>query len=505
MTYGIRNIVGGLSVRAGGKELPKGYWGTKLPLFGAAWEKLTLCPSIIGDGTWTVSDVWTYTVGAHLGHSLDFACALTCYWLLYSDGSWVVEARHWQVGWVARIVLFNLAVETLVCNFWHYFTQVSSVYDALVSAGFKYSDENAYEPNAKQGGAGMFTSATGQLEREITFTTLGWLQSSFWQILFTHLWAVGSESAYTDFWACPAYSLFVLWFIAYWREVHFYWCHRMMHPWWDRERGLLQGDVGAFLYRHVHSFHHKSYNPGPWSGLCMHPVEHFFYYSCIWIPAILMSLHPLHFLYCKFHLDIAPIGGHDGMDAPGGKGDFHFLHHAKFECNYGVPFPINLDRIFGTWADWETYKKTGELSVGAWAKAQMHEPEDEKQVPLLHAEKKEWTLAEVAKHTSKSDCFLVLYGQVLDVTSLISKHPGGEAVILSKAGKDATREFERIHSKSGGYGVLIPKWLPGGVVGDLFGYAGPSPPEPPSASWKYPGALLLFPLFFFVAAAARLP
>ena len=149
-----------------------------------------------------------------------------------------------------------------------------------------------------------------------------------------------------------------------------------MHPWWDRENGLLSGDVGAFLYRHVHSLHHKSYNPGPWSGLSMHPVEHFLYYSCATLPPLLISVHPLHFLYTKFHADIAPIGGHSGMDEPVAGSDYHYLHHAKFECNYGVPFPVNLDKIFGTWVEWETYKKTGEMKVNAWTEQQMHDPDD---------------------------------------------------------------------------------------------------------------------------------
>lgn len=50
-----------------------------------------------------------------------------------------------------------------------------------------------------------------------------------------------------------------------------------MHPWgWKLP---IIGDFGQFLYSKVHSLHHKSYNTGPWSGLCMHPVEHICYYS----------------------------------------------------------------------------------------------------------------------------------------------------------------------------------------------------------------------------------
>lgn len=175
-----------------------------------------------------------------------------------------------------------------------------------------------------------------------------------------YLWASGRIDYYTDFWTDPLYSIGYLAAITYWREIHFYWCHRILHPWWDRKNGLMDGDIGAFLYRHVHSLHHKSYNPGPWSGLSMHPIEHLMYYSCTVLPYFFVA-HPLHFLYVKFHADIAPIGGHDGYDEPSANGDFHWLHHAKFECNYGVPFPINFDKLFGTWLEYKEWKKTGSV------------------------------------------------------------------------------------------------------------------------------------------------
>eukprot|EP00913_Durusdinium_trenchii_P006961 g6546.t1 len=52
-----------------------------------------------------------------------------------------------------------------------------------------------------------------------------------------------------------------------------------------------------------------------------------------------------------------------------------------------------------------------------------------------------YNLAEVAKHNSKTDCWVVVDGQVLDVTSFLSEHPGGELAIITFAGKDATEEF----------------------------------------------------------------
>merc|ERR1712151_1093456 len=65
------------------------------------------------------------------------------------------------------------------------------------------------------------------------------------------------------------------------------------------------------------------------------------------------------------------------------------------------------------------------------------------------------TMEEVAKHTSKTDCWVVVAGQVLNVTKFLGEHPGGELAILTFAGKDATEEFNMIHPPD-----VIPKYAP---------------------------------------------
>ncbi|KAI1336843.1 FMN-dependent dehydrogenase-domain-containing protein [Xylariaceae sp. FL0016] len=52
---------------------------------------------------------------------------------------------------------------------------------------------------------------------------------------------------------------------------------------------------------------------------------------------------------------------------------------------------------------------------------------------------------EVAKHTSPESCWVVLYGNVYDVTEFLPSHPGGSKIILQLAGKDATEEYDPIH------------------------------------------------------------
>merc|ERR1712039_709026 len=76
-------------------------------------------------------------------------------------------------------------------------------------------------------------------------------------------------------------------------------------------------------------------------------------------------------------------------------------------------------------------------------------------------------LSEVAKHTSKTDCWVVVSGQVLNVTKFLGEHPGGELAILTFAGKDATEEFNMIHPPD-----VIGKYAPDAVIGTLGGGGG---------------------------------
>ncbi len=67
----------------------------------------------------------------------------------------------------------------------------------------------------------------------------------------------------------------------------FLYIHRFMHPWWSVQNGLRQSDIGAFLYRHVHSFHHEVV-------ILVHGLD--YYYTSAYIP-LLFTCHPIHFLY----------------------------------------------------------------------------------------------------------------------------------------------------------------------------------------------------------------
>jgi len=87
-------------------------------------------------------------------------------------------------------------------------------------------------------------------------------------------------------------------------------------------------------------------------------------------------------------------------------------------------------------------------------------------VPVKKEKKdlKKYTLDEVAKHNTESDCWVVVNGEVLDATPFLSKHPGGKLAIMLYAGKDATDEFNMVHAKS-----TVEKFAPHLVIGTLAG------------------------------------
>ena len=78
---------------------------------------------------------------------------------------------------------------------------------------------------------------------------------------------------------------------AFWvplyRELHFYFAHRFIH-------------IKA-MYKYIHSLHHRNTDIEPFAGLCMHPVEHLYYYSSIG-PSLILFTTPFAFLWNGVHL-----------------------------------------------------------------------------------------------------------------------------------------------------------------------------------------------------------
>lgn len=141
----------------------------------------------------------------------------------------------------------------------------------------------------------------------------------------------------------PVYLFLLALAVPIVHETHFFLLHRAIH--WGP------------LYKWVHSVHHNSVNPSPWSSLSMHPVEQLGYLGVAFWHLIIPS-NPLLALYQLHYAGFGAIPGHVGFDKIELTADasvdshayIHYLHHKYFEVNYGdglIPF----DRWFGTFHD----------------------------------------------------------------------------------------------------------------------------------------------------------
>jgi sterol desaturase/sphingolipid hydroxylase (fatty acid hydroxylase superfamily) len=241
----------------------------------------------------------------------------------------ISAAKEWSFSWVFPIIVRDMLLSFIVAGGWDHLMYFSSFSKKLE----KYKMNPKYPPPA-------------QYYHDMFFTVLATLTASALEIVVMRLWATGYLPYYAGFWQYPIWSVGLIVTMPYWRLGHFFWIHRLIHPW----RTKIVPDLGKILYRHVHSHHHKSPNPTAWSGISMHPVESFLYFSAAIFPNLFWSCHPLLFAITKVDLTVGAMIGHDGFGEPGGGSYFHFLHHKFFEINYGdklMPF----DWLLGTYSD----------------------------------------------------------------------------------------------------------------------------------------------------------
>merc|ERR1719240_1738875 len=71
-----------------------------------------------------------------------------------------------------------------------------------------------------------------------------------------------------------------------------------------------------------------------------------------------------------------------------------------------------------------------------------------------------YTPAELQQHNSKKDCWVGINGKVCNLTEFMARHPGGEAIIMSNAGKDASAAWNALHKPD-----MIEKIAPETVIG----------------------------------------
>ena len=272
---------------------------------------------------------WLFRWGGYLWPWNIFYFALaTATWLWFQPP--LARCAEFRAGWIGEIFLRNFILLWLVTGGWHLLLYTFKVQ----GTERRYSNHwlRVNDPNF--------------LFRNQTYDNIFWSCVSgctFWTAYEAlYFWSAANHHApYVSWTAHPVYCALLLLLIPLWREFHFYWVHRAIH--WKP------------MYKYVHYLHHKNVQPGPWSGLSMHPVEHLVYFSCVLIHWVVPS-HPIHFLLDAQHAALTPAYGHIGFEGPLLDGKlpagsyFHYLHHRYFECNYGES-TLPFDRLFGTLRD----------------------------------------------------------------------------------------------------------------------------------------------------------
>ncbi|CAJ1336740.1 unnamed protein product [Effrenium voratum] len=235
----------------------------------------------------------------------------------------ISAATSWSWSWVLPRLCLNFAV-------------------ALAYYGFFYFGLYVSHWSSRKFAPDRFPTS-GNMAHNLYYWSLGILQWTLLEALMMRLWATGKVPYVTaaDIISKPVLlCLNVFWVLAMpvWRDLHFYIAHRFIH-------------IRA-VYKYVHSLHHRNSDPEPFSGLTMHPIEHLYYYSNAFFPALYLSgLSPFLFYWCFFHLAIAPACGHSGFEDHFQSDQYHYCHHAKFECNYGSPMSGFIDQWCGTFRE----------------------------------------------------------------------------------------------------------------------------------------------------------
>ena len=243
----------------------------------------------------------------------------------------VMKTLAW--GWILKLFVVNLVAVFVFFGVyeWRLYIKRSQ------GTRFKY---NAKFPSEHPSEAFWFKSQNADSILRIIFHAMPIWTALEVGILYAYANGLVPWLSFADH---PWYLLGLALVMPIIHETHFYLIHRLIHI--------------PFLYKHVHSVHHNSVNPSPYSSLSMHPVELLLYFGmALW--HLVIPSNPILALYQLHRAGFGAIPGHIGFDKieMGDKSGLpthayiHYLHHRYFEVNYGdglVPF----DKWFGTFHD----------------------------------------------------------------------------------------------------------------------------------------------------------
>jgi len=242
-------------------------------------------------------------------------CAVLVYLVLWPSMAHIPSGG----AWVWQVITINFGLVALFATALHLYLYVFAGQQARLKFDVRPMERSSRFTFGHQTWDNVFWT----LASSVVSMTL-WALAYFWAAGNGHIASLDSVTA------APIWFIAFFFIIRFWQSFHFYWIHRLIHfPW---------------LFKNVHHLHHRNVNVGPWSGLAMHPVESFLYFSGLSIHFLLPS-HPIHVLFHMFALSLGAVFSHAGFDSllirdkkAIKAGDFHHqLHHRYFECKIG-PF-----------------------------------------------------------------------------------------------------------------------------------------------------------------------
>ncbi|MEO8794718.1 MAG: sterol desaturase family protein [Daejeonella sp.] len=131
-------------------------------------------------------------------------------------------------------------------------------------------------------------------------------------------------------------------------DMYFYWTHRLLHqPGW---------------YQKIHTVHHLSSNPSPFTSLSFHPVEAVIQAAVLPIMFMIIPAHPLAMFSFLIYMVYKNVHGHAGyefttqvhrekvLNRPLNYSIYHNWHHLKSRDNYGLYFTL-WDRLMKTFKE----------------------------------------------------------------------------------------------------------------------------------------------------------
>ncbi len=242
------------------------------------------------------------------------------------------QTQRFSFGWIAQIWMINLLMMIVIAGGLHWYFYIRRGQKKQLKFDHREQAVNNRLWNfSNQVRDNMFWSLTS-----------GVAQITIFQVLIMWMMANG-YAPLISFSDHPFWFVLAIILLPIWSALHFYWVHRFLHL--------------PFMYKHVHSLHHRNVNIGPWAGLSMHPVEHFFYLTTLAIHCVIPS-HPIHLIFHIIYQGPGAAMTHTGYEnllirdkRRLALGTFyHQLHHRYYECNYGNQ-EMPWDRWFGTFHD----------------------------------------------------------------------------------------------------------------------------------------------------------